>query len=46
MVRANNNALISGHSGGLTPGIYMYGRIARDLLTFVPYVWTTFALPR
>ena len=33
----SNNALISGHPGGLTPGTY--GGIERDLLTFVANVW-------
>ena len=32
-----NNALISGHPGGLTPGTY--GGIARGLLTFVANFW-------
>ena len=35
--RVKTNALISGHPGGLTPGTY--GRIGRDLLTFVANVW-------
>ena len=36
-VRVKTNALISSHPGGLTPGTY--GRIGRDLLTFVANVW-------
>ena len=45
-----NNALISGHPGGLTSGTY--GGIAWDLLTFVANFgpgrghWTVLALPR
>ena len=49
-VQKDNNALISDHPGGLTPGTY--GGIAWDLLTFVANFgpgwghWTAFALPR